>query len=118
VRYELVLYDSLTDKRYAPRIELESNKVAIDYGIVLADRNPFSQDKRALVVAGSFGYGTWGGIRLVTSKQFLGHPTVKKGKSVECLFEVDVTLETPQDTRLVVLRELGEAKESATSHGS
>ncbi len=45
----------------------------------MSHRNPFSSKKRAVYIAGSFGYGTWAGARYVMSEEFLAHEIVASG---------------------------------------
>lgn len=109
--YELVIYDSQTKRGFAPLRRMDSEKITTDYGIILKTTNPFAPTKQILIIAGSFGYGTWAGIRFVNSKQFIDCPLVQAGRPVECLVEVDIAFDTPQDIRLVTLRELGGAEQ-------
>jgi hypothetical protein len=42
-----------------------------DYGIIIRARNPFNRRKGIIVIAGAYGYGTWGGVRLALDEEFL-----------------------------------------------
>jgi hypothetical protein len=45
----------------------------IDYGVLIRARNPFSSSPKALIIiAGAYGYGTWGGASMATKDWFLG----------------------------------------------
>lgn len=109
-RYEIAVYDSSTDKTYAPSMRIDESEISTDYGIILRRANPFARNKQVIIIAGSYGYGTWAGIRYAISRQFLDHSIVSNGKSLECLIETDVVYSTPQDIRLVVLRSLEDDK--------
>ena len=104
--HEIAIYDSVTDRIYAPLVRTDSNEIIKDYGVVLKTTNPFAPNKQVLIVAGSFGYGTWAGIRFITSRQFIENPMVLEGMPIECLIETDIVRGTPQDIRLIVLRAL------------
>jgi hypothetical protein len=43
----------------------------IDYGIIIRARNPFNRRKGVIIIAGAYGYGTWGGVRLALDEGFL-----------------------------------------------
>lgn len=102
--HEISIQDTKFKKLYSPRIDENSNKLRTDYGLILKTKNPFNHNKQLLLIAGSFGYGTWAGIRYITSKEFLKNRIVSEGTSLECLIETDITLETPQQIKLITLR--------------
>jgi hypothetical protein len=104
--YQIAAQDSVTKKVYIPKRQTGGNRAATDYGIIIRCTNPFSTDRKAIIVAGSFGYGTWAGVRFLLSETLTKHRVVSRGKNFECLIEVDVLLDTPQDIRLLELREL------------
>lgn len=104
--YEIAIYDSATDRIYAPLTKSDSHEIIKDYGVILKTTNPFSPSKQVLVIAGSFGYGAWAGIRYAISKQFIENEFVIQGKPLECLIEADIVRGTPQDIRLVTVRSL------------
>jgi hypothetical protein len=103
--YEISIYDSESKERYVP-IGTGSNIVKNDYGVIFKTANPFAPDKQLLLVAGSFGFGTWAGVRFILSEKFLNHNLVAEHPSIECLVEADIFRETPQNIKLIVLREL------------
>jgi hypothetical protein len=43
----------------------------IDYGIIVRAVNPFNPAAEILVIAGAYGYGTWGGAELISNESFL-----------------------------------------------
>jgi hypothetical protein len=43
----------------------------VDYGIIIRARNPFNPKRAVIIVAGAYGYGTWGGIHLIQQGLFL-----------------------------------------------
>jgi hypothetical protein len=105
LRHVISLYDSTAQKQFTPRgaggLTLED-----DYGVVYWTSNPFCPSKKLLLVAGSFGYGTWAGVRFVLSADFLDHRAVREGAAVECLVHTEVFRETPQCIKTLVVREL------------
>jgi hypothetical protein len=105
-RYEIAIYDSATNRIYAPSTKTDSGEIIKDYGLIFKTTNPFSPNKQILLIAGSFGYGTWAGVRFALSKPFIENSLVSQGKPIECLIETDVVCGTPQDIRLVELRVL------------
>lgn len=106
-KYEIAFYDSTSNKVYAPRLQsINSRKIANDYGIIFKTENPFSPDKQIIIIAGSFGYGTWAGAKYILSKSFIENPIVKKNSRIECLITTDIVRETPQNIQSIILREL------------
>jgi hypothetical protein len=103
-RFGSAIYDSSTDTSYAPLID--SGEILKDYGLILKTSNPFAPSKQVLLIAGSFGYGTWAGVRFAMSKEFVTNQVVAEGKPLECLIETDILRGTPQDIRLLALRPL------------
>ena len=54
-----------------PRVKkYRSQPEAVDYGIIIRARNPFSPGNALVVIAGAYGYGTWGGAMLVAEESF------------------------------------------------
>jgi hypothetical protein len=43
----------------------------IDYGIVIRAPNPFDTSKAIVIIAGAYGYGSWGGVDLIQQDEFL-----------------------------------------------
>jgi hypothetical protein len=79
----------------------------VDRGLLVRAANPFNERKSVLVIAGSFGYGTWAGARLAIEDTFLKRPMVAAQTPFECLFETDVVGEAPQATKITLMRPLG-----------
>jgi hypothetical protein len=115
--HEVAIHDLREHRVYAPRqISRDGEpKILSDYAFILKTRNPFNPDREVLVVAGSFGYGSWAGIRLLIDPLFLKLPLVSSGRSFECLVETDVELDTPQNTRAIILREISSASQDESS---
>jgi len=107
-RHEIALHDSQTDQTYVPS-GTGTDEIMEDYGIILYTSNPFSPDKKAMLIAGSFGYGTWAGCRFVMSQEFLAHPLAVRQSPMECLIHVDLFRETPQRITPIAIRELASA---------
>jgi S-layer like family, C-terminal region len=106
-QHEIFIQDVSTKKIYAPfGLSSSFDDIKLDYGLILKAKSPFDPSKYVLVIAGSFGYGTWAGVRHATSKKFMANPIVARNHQVECLIETDIALETPQEIREVVLRKL------------
>lgn len=106
-KYEIAFYDTITNRVYAPALQnINSKKIINDYGIIFKTANPFAPDKQIIVVAGSFGYGTWAGVRYILSKAFIENPLVNKNGQIECLITTDIVRETPQNIQMIALREL------------
>lgn len=84
---------------YRPTIK--NGKVLIDYGIVARAPNPFDPDKSVVLLAGAYGYGTWGAVRFAQSPRFLNQlkRLPKEASTIECLFGVEVVRESPQNIR-------------------
>lgn len=86
--HEVTISDLATGRQFIPRI---SSQTGEDYGLIV--RLPGSEmlhHAAAVVIGGSFGYGTWAGARLVREKQFLEHPVVRSKSPFECLYKTEV----------------------------
>ena len=81
-------------------------EISTDLAVIVSTVNPFSRARRAMVLFGVTGYGSWAGARLVQSPEFLEEPLVSAGRSCECLIEVDILQEVPQQSRILVFRAL------------
>jgi hypothetical protein len=110
------IHDAAKNREYVPSRRTDTNEIDVDYGMIIKAKNPFDPSKQVLVIAGSWGYGTWAGARFTSSKEFIEDPVVLDSKSFECLIETDVVLRTPQDIRVVFLRPL-EDKQTASLAG-
>lgn len=111
----------------------------VDYGIIVRARNPFEKSKAIIIVAGAYGYGTWGGIDLMQQDEFLkkcrhldlnaqgarkasvktslqraiatlrGQAVSPQWSSFECIFRVRVYDDRPHVPEILVFRELASA---------
>lgn len=86
-----------------------------DYGLLVKARNPFNLRTSILIIAGSSGYATWAGTRLITEPSALDE-TAASGDSFECLFATDVLDRNPQATEALVTRKLNEASSGLYAH--
>jgi hypothetical protein len=84
----------------------EREVVTLDYGLVVKATNPINPDSSVLVFAGSFGYGSWAGVRLAQLPEFLAAQPVSEGASIECLCKTEVFEEIPQRPKIVLLRRI------------
>ena len=89
---------------YCPNVPT-AQQSGSDLGLILKVPNPFAADKTALIIAGSFGHGTWAAARYVMSPEFLGSQAATYD-SLEGLIETDIVMDTPQQIRPLVLRPL------------
>jgi hypothetical protein len=103
---EISITDSQSGKVFTPRWSSESEDVVTDYGLVYKVQNPFSPDHDVLLIAGSFGYGTWAGVQYVTSPSFLEASQSERVRSFELLVEADVVFGQPQAITKIAYRQL------------
>ncbi len=101
----IALSDSTDGRRYVPRQD-RNGIIENDYGMIFVFKNPFASQKRVVLAAGSFGYGTWASVRFMLSTDFLSHALVKSSNQAEFLIETEVLWETPQHIRLHIARAL------------
>jgi hypothetical protein len=109
--HEVSIHDQRTGAVFSPRLtsnSLGQAQVKTDYGLLVKAPNPFQQGSHVLIIAGSFGYGTWAGVRLAQDETFLRQKGVSSGP-VECIYETDVAEDAPQQVRLVLVRPLRDA---------
>ena len=102
---QISIHDSLKNTIYIPKSDKSGNLVK-DYGTIIRTDNPFALDKKILLIFGSYGYGTWAAAKLARSELFFKDERVIAGKSMECLIESDIVRATPQESKIIVLREL------------
>lgn len=98
--------DLVTGERYAPPVA--PTNVTHDFGVIIKAKNPFDKSRNVLLVGGVHGYGTWAGIRLIQSEEFLNHPVVLSGDDFECLVRTDVEGNAPQTITALEYRRLKE----------
>ena len=106
-----------------------------DYGVIIRARSPFHADRALVVISGAYGYGTWAGVQLSQTKDFLRRcaeldastlpplralalawsrrprlgirrSAVSQWAQIECLYRVDVLDRRPQTSQIVVFRRI------------
>jgi hypothetical protein len=108
---EIAIHDTAqTPERIYQPSPLDRDNSGTDYGLILRAPNPFDPNKEIMILAGSFGHGTWAAVRHVTSAAFLTNMKSIPLSAIECLVETDVELDTPQEIRQVLLRGIPEAQ--------
>lgn len=120
----------------APLVHVaEPGQEMIEYGVILRAPSPFADGRTVVVIQGAYGYGTWAGVGLTRSKDFLarcealdhedGEPrgrvataAARAGRRmglalgsrawvpIECLYRVDVVDGHPTSTEIVALRRM------------
>lgn len=103
--YQIAVEDSLEGRTYSPTLAISGSQVANDYAIIIRSANPFGGDGKVLFIAGSYGYGTWAGVKFVCSHEFCINDIVASGVPFECLVECDVINDTPVLLRPIFIRE-------------
>lgn len=98
------IQDRLESRFYSPKPFKMGE--GVDFGLLVRAPNPFNPDATVLVIAGSFGFGSWAGANLVRSPEFLRDPMVKSSIPFECLFKVDVAGSAPQAMKILSIRPL------------
>jgi hypothetical protein len=106
LRHEISMFDSQSGRVFTPKQTSDGQRVSLDYGLIYKVPNPFSPDYSLVLVAGSFGYGTWAGIQYITSPAFLDDHSIESTPYFELLIETDVILGVPQAIRRIAFREL------------
>jgi hypothetical protein len=101
----VTLYDDARGKEYTPSRRADGELVN-DYGVVVRAPNPLHPRSHVLLIAGSYGSGTWAGARLITDPEFLRKPLVAAGLPFECIFDVDVVRGAPHRPRILDIRQL------------
>lgn len=48
-----------------------SSKRMTDYGVIIRSRNPFNRSKILVIISGAYGYGSWAGVKLTQTDEFL-----------------------------------------------
>jgi AraC-like DNA-binding protein len=104
--------DAQTGRTYRYSPTLFGPADGTDYGLLIKARNPFNPRTSILVIAGSSGYGSWAGTRLITEPSALDE-TAASGDSFECVFATDVLDRNPQATEALVIRKLNERQQRA-----
>jgi hypothetical protein len=102
--HQIAITDEKTDSKTKGKLWDYKEKASgelTDYSLIIRRANPFYPDKQLLLVAGCSGYGTWAGIRFVTSVEFLELPLVSRGEPGEFLIKTKVMFEKPLKPKLV-----------------
>jgi hypothetical protein len=107
--------DAQTGRTYSYSPTLLGPADGTDYGLLIKARNPFNPRTSILIIAGSSGYGTWAGTRLITEPSELDE-TAASGDSFECVFATDVLDRNPQATKMLVIRKLNEDSNRLDTH--
>ena len=108
-QHEIFLHDAETGEIYSPKVERDSENrevIASDYGLLVKAPNPYDSHRSTMIFAGSFGYGTWGGVKLTRMSEFLRAKLVRRGAAVECLYKVEILEEMPQRPEIVLMRQV------------
>jgi len=95
---------------YSPRV---SGGEGVDFGAIFLRRNPFKSSRWCLLIAGSYGYGTWAGVRFLTSSDMpmLRHVT---SVPVELIITADVIRGYPKKIETVEVHVDTQNNESGT----
>jgi len=99
--HEVSLYDNETGQAYEPKLDAEGG-VQQDFALIVAAQNPFDPDRRILLIAGAFGFGTWGGVRYLQRAVTAGIDGLDTSGTFERLVSVEVSKATPQLIERVV----------------
>ncbi|MDQ1287722.1 MAG: hypothetical protein QG622_1287 [Actinomycetota bacterium] len=101
-----VFRDRVDGRIYGP--VLHGDDIRTDCGVVIRCRNPFNPAKEAIIICGSYGYGTWGAVRYLQSPEFLRKmPRRRRGsRAMECLLSVDIAGERPAGMTPLIIRPL------------
>jgi hypothetical protein len=99
---------------YDPHLST-NDRAGTDYGLILRAPNPCCPEKDVMIIAGSYGHGTWAATRYVMSPAFLALPEAKARGALECLVKTDVMRDTPQAIRLIVVRTIPSKVAAATA---
>ncbi|KQV72076.1 hypothetical protein ASC64_20875 [Nocardioides sp. Root122] len=120
----------------APLVHVaEPGQEMTEYGVIIRAPSPFAAGRTVVVIQGAYGYGTWAGVGLTQSKDFLarcesldhehseprGRIAVAAARArrrmgftsgsrawvpVECLYKVDVVDGHPTTTEILALRRM------------
>ena len=83
--YDSVMKSSM-DCIKGPQGELET-----DQGIMIRCANPFAAKKSVLIIAGSWGFGTAAGTRLIEDRIFLKNAIINSSEAFEAVFTCKIT---------------------------
>ncbi|MFG3338228.1 hypothetical protein [Glycomyces sp. NPDC048151] len=105
--YDNIL-DSSMDCKKGPSGELET-----DQGIMIRCANPFAAKKSVLIIAGSWGFGTAAGTRLIEDRIFLKNAVVNSGVAFEAVFTCKITDGSISNIELGKVRRLAQSPVAA-----
>ena len=91
----MVFGSKITGRRYAPERN-STGEWAHDYGVILKAPNPFNPDKKALLLFGCFGFGTWAAGRHACSGRFLAEPKIAAGADGLTIVRTEIVKGVPQ----------------------
>jgi hypothetical protein len=100
---------SLVDERRAARYDPAlggDGMHGTDFGVIIRGHNPSRPERQALLLAGSFGFGTWACASMAFSPELNSHAVVTAERPFEALVKVDVDQEILADVHLLEVREL------------
>jgi hypothetical protein len=94
----------LHDKFY--QAQWSDEEITIDYGKLVRVRNPYAWGRTLVMISGIYGYGTWGGVRLLSDPDFLKRCAGLDVFEFECLFMVQVHQGEPEFVTALDVRPL------------
>jgi hypothetical protein len=103
------MHDTKTGEGYSPKARNDRDgrrMITLDYGLLVKCPNPVDRRHSVLVIAGSFGYRVWAGVKLARSPEFLRNQLVSQGVALECLYKTEVIKEAPQRPDIVLMRQI------------
>jgi hypothetical protein len=101
---EVAITDSATGQRYVPSRRPNSRELHNDYGVIFRAANPLGVGTSALVLAGSFGFGTWGAAKAAVGREFTNRDDVRGSPALECLVETTVIKDSAHVRSVVLVR--------------
>jgi hypothetical protein len=102
---DVQILDRVNGKFHGP-IERKEGALTTDFGLIIRAPNPFNNERKILIVAGSYGYGTATAGALVASSAFLKENIVKGDGNFEALFSVDIVENVAQEPIVKEFRKL------------
>lgn len=102
----VVITDRLSQDVFRPSQDTDSRS-GQDFGIILRTENPLEPECRVIVVAGCYGFGTWGALQHLLADSLKSvHAAELRTPSYECVVRVRVAANAPQHTQVVRCRPL------------
>jgi hypothetical protein len=101
------VFVDLLDGRKVYQPTKDGDHILEDCGLIVRAPNPFDQTKNVVIMCGSYGYGTWAAVQLVQTKAFVKQ-IPRSGRTLECIFRVDVVRDTPQRLQISLLRPISD----------